>query len=270
MDPVCRTLGLAVVIDGCAAFIFALRYGPDLRFHHFARRFEEMALDLVEGLPAILAEQCEQSPLSDDACPHLRLHVLADDVEPDVGEDQVPDILPQPAALHDLDRRDTQSLLPDLGRLRVVTALHRTADVRLVPLGGRPADKLRLVEDRLEDRHVVELVAQRKDVVVNDDVAFMKIFAEVLPDVLADRSEGERQDRQVFGLLQHPALRVVQAGDEVLRLAEDRRAGSPLQRDRHLVRYRLEGPREDARQDGVDHDAPPLRAAGNACCLFLS
>jgi hypothetical protein len=79
------------------------------------------------------------------------------------------------------------------------------------------------VEDRFVDGDVVQLVPEREDVVVEDHVPFVDVVAEVPADVLADRGERKGQDRQVLGLLEHPALGVVEAGHEVFRLAQDRR-----------------------------------------------
>ena len=89
-------------------------------------------------------EQGAQPPLADTAGPHLRLHVLADDVQPDVGEDQVPDVLAKHAPLVDLHRRDAQRLLPHLRGVRVVAAAHGPPDVGLVALRRRTTGTTRL------------------------------------------------------------------------------------------------------------------------------
>ncbi len=150
----------------------------------------------IEALESVLLEQRQQAALADGAGSHLGAHVVLHDIEANVGEDQVPDVLAQLAALVDLDRRDAQRLLPDLGRVRVVAAGDRAADVGLVSLGRRPGDQLVFEEDRLEDGDVVVLVAQREDVVVEDDVAGVDVAVEIVGDVLADRaSENARIGR---------------------------------------------------------------------------
>jgi hypothetical protein len=209
---------------------------------------------------AVLLQQLDQAPLADGAGTHLGLHVVLHDVEPHVGEDQVPDVLAQLAAVDDFDRRDPQRLLPDLDRVRVVAAGNGAADVGLVALHRGPARELALEEHRLEHRDVVVLVAQREHVVVEEHVAFVDVAVEQLADVLAHRCQREGQDRQVLGLLQHAAVLVVQARDVVLGFAQDRRARRLLHRDAHLVGDRLEGARVHRQQDGIDFHAATSRS----------
>jgi len=179
-------------------------------------------LHLLERRRPVLVEQREQAPFADDARAHLRLHVLADDVEPDVGEDQIPDVLPKLPPVDDLDRRDPQPFLPALRGVGVVAALHGAADVGLVTLCRGPGDEPTVMEDRLVDRDVVELVSQGEDVVVEDHVPLVEVVAEVVANVLAHRGQREGEDRQVLRLLEHPPFGVVEPRHEVLRLAEDR------------------------------------------------
>ena len=50
----------------------------------------------------------------------------------DIQGQQVEQIVPQPAAFVELDRRNAQSLLPDLGRSRIVAAMRGPADIALM------------------------------------------------------------------------------------------------------------------------------------------
>ena len=247
-----RPLVAAVVVDVALARIAAIGNPGDLGFHHAPRRLEQRLLVRREVLEAVLAEQLEQAPLADRGGADLGLHVVAHDVEADVGEDQLPDILAQLALLDHLDRRDAQPFLPDFGRVRVVAAGDRAADVGLVPLDRGPGDEPALEEHRLVHRDVVVLVAEAEHVVVEDDVAGVDLVAEIALDVLAHRRQRERQDRQVLGLLQHAAFGVVEAGDEILGFAQDRRARRLLHRDAHLVGDRLERARVHRQQDRID------------------
>ncbi len=200
----------------------------------------------------VFRQQLDEASLADRAGADLGLHVVLDDVEADVGEDQLPDVLAQLALLDHLDRRNPQRLLPHLGGVRVVAAGDGAADVGLVSLDGGPRDEPALEEHRLEHRDVVVLVAEAEHVVVEDHVARVDLVAVVRLDVLAHRGEREGEDRQVLGLLQHPAVGVVEPGDEILRLAQNRRARRLLHRDAHLVGDRLEGPGVDGQQNRVD------------------
>jgi hypothetical protein len=251
-DRELRALVAAVVVDVALARVAPVRDLGDLGLHHPARGVEQRLLVRFVAVDAVLGQQLEHPPLADRARAHLGLHVVLDDVEPHVGEDQVPDVLAQLAAVDHLDRRDAQRLLPDLDRVRVVAAGDVAADVGLVALDCGPRDQFAVEEHRLEHRHVVVLVAQAEDVVVEDHVARMQVVAEVLLDVLADRRQREGEDRQVLGLLEHVAIAVVEAGHVVLGLAQDRRTGGLLHRDAHLVGDRAERARVDRQQDGVD------------------
>ena len=250
-----RTLVTAVVIDRAFAGIGAVRDRRDLGFHHLARGLEQRALVSLEILPAIFLQQLDDAAVTDVAGADLRFHVVLHDIETDVGEDQIPNVFSQFSFLVNLDRRDAQRLLPHLDRVRIVAAGHRAADVGLVALDRGPGDQLALEEHRLVDRDVVVLVAEREHVVVEDDVAGMNIIAVVVADVFAHGRERERQDRQILRLLEHPAFGVVQAGDEVLRLAQDRRGRGLLHRDRHFVGDRAKCARIDGQQDRIDFHA---------------
>ena len=251
-DRELRALVAAVVVDAALARVAAVRDLADLGLHHPPRRVEQRLLVRLEVVAAVLAEQLDEPALADRARADLGLHVVPHDVEADVGEDEVPHVLAELATLDHLDRGNAQRLLPHLGRVRVVAAGHRAADVRLVPLDGGPRGEPPLAEHRLEHRDVVVLVAEGEHVVVEEHVARGDVVAEFRPDVLAHRREREREDRQVLGLLEHPPVRVVETGDEVLRLAQDRRARRLLHRDAHLVGDRLERPRVHRQQDRVD------------------
>ena len=177
---------------------------------------------------------------------------MLDDIEADIGEDQPPDVFLQLTLFIDLDRRNTQRLLPDFLGVGIVAAAHIAADIGLMTFHRHPANQRLTVKYRLIDRHVIVLVAERKDVVVEYDIAGMDIVAEEVLDVFAHRRQREGEDRQVFGLLQHVAVGVVEPGDEILRFAQDRRTRRHLDRQAHLVGDRLEQPRVNRSQNGID------------------
>ena len=201
--------------------------------------------------PAEARDQGLEAALADDAAADLRLDVLLDDLVADVGEDQVPDVAPQLAALVDLDGGNAQRFLPHLARLRVVAARDRAADVGLVALARGPGHQRAAVEDRLEHRDVVVLVAAAEHVVVQDDVARVDVLAEEPHHVLAGRLERESEHRDVLGLLEHAPFRVVEAGDEIARLVEDGRARGAKQRETHLAGDRFQPALEYRQQDGI-------------------
>ena len=82
---------------------------------------------------------------------------------------------------------------------------------------------------------------------------------------------GQRADvhRRRVRLADLAALRVEDAGAEVLRLADDRGVAHPEQDAGHLLRDRVERAAEHAQRDRVDLDALAGRAAGLAADLVL-
>ena len=137
----------------------------------------------------------------------------------------------------------------------VVAAGDRSPDIGLMALAGGPGDERPLGEDRPEHRDVVVLVAAREHVVVQDHVARMHIVAEKGDDLLAHRLEREGEHRDVLGLLQHVARLVIEPGDEVAGLVEDRRPGGAQERKPHLLGDRFETALDDRGKDRVDRGA---------------
>jgi len=260
-NPVLLPVVPSVVIDGGLAAVDAVRNGSDLGLHHLPGGVEERPLVGLEALPPVLLEEPEHAALAHDAGADLGAQVLANDVEADVGEDEIPDVPPELPLFVDLDGRDAERFLPDLGRVRVVSPRDRPPDVGLVSLGGGPGDELVLEEDRFVDGDVVVLVSHAEDVVVEDDVSGMDVVTVVVEDVLAYRPEREGEDGEVLRLLQHVPLAVVEPGDEVLGLAENGRPRGLLEADAHLVGDGLERPRQHREQNRVDlaHAASPPR-----------
>src|SRR5262249_13717672 len=73
--------------------------------------------------------------------------------------------------------------------------------------------------------------------------------------------KGEHRD--VFGLLQHPALRVVKTGGEITRFVQDRRARGSQQGEANLLGDRLEATLQHRCKNGIDrgHGALPPSVA---------
>ena len=200
-----------------------------------------------------------KAPLTDGAATDLRLDILLDDLQPDVGENQVPDIASELAALKNFYRGYAQRLLPDFTCLGVVATGHGAADIGLVTLAGGPGDQRLAIEDRLEDGDIVILVATAEHIVVQDDVAGVDVVTEKAHHVFAGRLQREGQHRYVLGLFQHPAFGIVQTGDKIARLIENRRARRAQQRQAHLLGDRLQTPLQHRDLD---------RIALHGCALF--
>ncbi len=205
-----------------------------------------------KAVEPVTLDQFQDSAFADRGAADLSADVLLDDLIADVGEDHAPDVTAQLAPLVDLERRNPQRLLPHLPRLRVVAASHGAADIRLVTLGRCPGHQRFAMEYGPEGSHIVVLVAAGEDIVVQDHVARINLVAKKPDDLLARRLQGEGKHRDIFGLLEHVAIGVVEAGDEVARLVEDRRARGAQQGQAHFLGDRLEPPLHDRNQDRVD------------------
>ena len=107
------------------------------------------------------------------------------------------------------------------------------------------------MEDRQEDADVSVLVAAAVDVVVEDDVAVVKVVAEVLDDPLQRRLSAVGDDRGVLGLGERAAAAVEDHRHEIADLVEDRRPRGAHQHGRHLVGDRLHAALQDGGEDRV-------------------
>ena len=107
------------------------------------------------------------------------------------------------------------------------------------------------MENGFENGDVVVLVAAAEHIVVKNDVARMDVVAEESQDVFAGRLQREGEHGDVFCLLEHPAPGVVEAGNEVARLVQDRRASRAQQRQPHFLGDGLQPPLQHGQLDGV-------------------
>ena len=159
---------------------------------------------------------------------------------PAVDEEQLPEVAPNLSSFggptfDQLQHRKTNALMPDLGGLRVVRAGDPTADVGLVGTVAAEPDEVR-GKDRPGDDPIGEVVptgyvgiGEKKDVVGRDVVA---------PAI----DQGSHREPTASGVDRKPIgigdERAVGAGDEareVVRLAEDRAAGSSGHDPAHVL-----------------------------------
>ena len=136
---------------------------------------------------AVALDEREIAALAGEARRDLGTDVAEDDVgNADVLLEHVEDGLVRSPCLEQLDRRDAQSLLEDLGRVRAVAARGLAADVGLVADADRPADALVRDEDRLEQVEVRQVRPALVRVVEQELVAGRDPAVE-LADDLGDR-----------------------------------------------------------------------------------
>ena len=249
----------AVVVDVPLGPVDAVGNPLDHTPGRLLGRIEQAASRAPHGRDPIAGEEGLDLTLADGARADHRAHVLGDDVEANVAEDEVPDVVAAPAAFVELERRDPQALLPQIGRVRVVGAGDGAADVGLVGGDHDPAELLALVEDRLGDLPVGELVATGVRVVVENDVT----LEDVAPEGICDRAHAGRgrvaEHGDVLGLLEQDAVLVVDAEREVAALDEQRRAGAPLDHHAHALADRLQPVGDHGGEDGIGAHAPAFR-----------
>ncbi len=160
------------------------------------------------------------------------------------------------AGLVELEQRQPQPLLVDLGRVHGDRPGREPADVdvmrhrRGVPLELAP------VEDRLDHVHVRQvLAAEAVRVVGEEDVARVDVLAEVLPDVPHDRRERPELDGEGQPLRDQLAVAVAERRRVVHRVADDRRVRAAHHDERHLVGHRRERVLDHLERDGIDPDS---------------
>ena len=217
-----------------------------------------------DELGAVAVEQLDQPPLGDSQRADLGV-----DVAPGVprraviGHDQPPKLEVVLVAPDDLDRRDPQALLEDLGGIGGEAADGLAADLRQVAdVGDEPA-QLVLVEDGTDHRMLGDVSPAAVGIVVEHDVAGLE---RVDPELLHRPADDEHARRELRGaelrLSDHVAAVVEQHAREVEPLVEDRREGGPGHRDPHLAADVHEAVVEDRELDRIDLAGPLC----SACC----
>ncbi len=176
----------------------------------------DQRLEIGMGLgDAVAVEQPDEGALADPAGGELGLQVAFDQQgQPDIDGDQPEQRAVGHAPLIELGRRDTQAFLEDLGRI-----------------AG---------EDRLDHEDVGQVHAAVIGIVEDDDVAGMEVTGELRQHHRHRVGHGAEMQRHRLGLGDDAALRVAQGGRIIEHVANDRRAGGPHHRVRHLVDDRIE------------------------------
>jgi hypothetical protein len=246
----------AVVVHHVAEAVDAVRQAGDCRAHAQRRA----AHDLVErgqhlraAVPGDdLLEAARAEPHRGDLREQVAAALLRD---PGVEQDQVIDAGLQPSGLVELDQRNAQAFLVDLGHAAGHAAGAHAAEVGMVGDVADEGDRGAGVEDR--HRHVqVRQVGAAGDegVVGNKDVAFLQGGDVHLRQQRLHHAHDRAQvDRQRFlGLHDQPALHVHQRGGVVAALLDVLRIGALHQCDEGLVHDGGEGVLDDLQRDQVD------------------
>ena len=200
-----RRIDDAVVLHVLGELVDAVRDGLDLGPHPALGVVHELVRGLLDELAAEAVEQLDHAPLGDPQRADLRVEVAPRvPRRAVVGHDQPPQVHVVDVALDDLDRRDPQALLEDLGGVRGEAADGLAADLGEMADVGHEAEQLALVEDRAHDAVLGDVRAAAVGIVVQDDVAGLeRLDAELLDRPAHDEQAGRDLRRAELGLPDH-------------------------------------------------------------------
>ena len=169
----------------------------------------------------------------------------------DVQREQIEQIVAQLSGLVELDRRNAQAFLKDLGGRRIVGAMGGAADVALMGAHDGPEQALAAVEHRHERGEIRQMAAAMIGIVEQDDVARLHVLEPLLD---RERRPGQRadMDRDVVGLRDQAAARVADRQREIAAGIEDLRIGGAKHGFAHLLHDRTETMLDDGAGDGID------------------
>ena len=230
-----------------------------MRLAHLARRAPLQLGDRrLDGGVAVAVEQRREAAFAGRQRRGLRLDVADALVgDADVRQDDRQDLVVDRAALVELDRRQPQTFLLDLGRVGREAARHHAAGVGPVAGVGEPAPRLAGAEERLHELHVHQVRAAEVRVVDDEDVARLE------RDLQALHALDHRLHRELHRADEHRqaelALRDQLAGRQVVdavgaveRLGDHRAERAAHEGEVHLVADLLQAVLKHAERDRVD------------------
>ena len=179
-----------------------------------------------------------------------------------VSSDECQQAFAEPAAVHQLDRRDDDAFLVDLGAERQRTGRH-AADVGMVGAAGDEVFGPAVGENGRDHGDVRQMGAAAPGVVEHDDVALVKVV-EGAHGRLDRGGHAAEVHGDVRGLGHHARLRVKDRAAEIEALLDvGAEAGAP-QRLAHLLGDGGKQAAKDFERDGVDaHAWPPVNASSS-------
>ena len=199
-------------------------------------------------------------PLADPGRADHRREVAAELARvTDVQDDRLEHVGAQRAGVVELERRDPDALLPDLGRAGVVGAVGGAADVALMRAVDRPEREALAVEHRDEGGEIRQVVAAVVGVVEQIDVARADRAAKAV--VHRFRRPGQRADvdRHVLGLRDQAALGIADGGREIAARVDDLGVRGAQHRLAHLLGDRVQAMLDHGDRDRIDLDAAAHR-----------
>ena len=176
-----------------------------------------------------------------------------------IQSQQIEQIVAQLAGLVELDRRNAQALLEDLGGGGIVGAMGGAADVALMGAHDGPEQPLAAVEHRHERGEIGQMAAAMIGIVEQDDVARLDVLEPLLD---RERRPWQRadMDRNVIGLRDQPAARVADRQREIAAGIEDLRIGGAKHGFAHFLHDRAQAMLDDGAGDGIDRGGHSCRS----------
>ena len=162
-----------------------------------------------------------------------------------IEHDHLVDVLAPLALLVELQRRNADAFLVDLGGAGVVGAVRGAADVALVRAVDRPEGKTVVVEDRDEGREVRQMIAAPVGVVEQVDVTGADRAFEKLMHRLGRKRQSADVDRHMLRLRDQATLGIAQRGREIAAGVQDLRVGRAQHGLAHLL--------DDGAKSMLDH-----------------
>jgi hypothetical protein len=224
---------------------------------------EDLPDGLEHGLEPVVVHQFQQSPLADTGRAHHGPQVALEVARvAHVGRHHLQHVVPEHAAVVELERGDANAFLPDLGGARVVGAVGGAADVMLVrPVDG-PEHRPIAHEDRQQHREVGQVIVAVIGIVEEEEIAGRDAVLEELGHRGHRPGQGAHVDRHVLGLGGQAPAPVEYRGREVAARVEDLGVGGAEHRLAHLLHDRFETMLDDGDRDRIGrHDFLLVRAS---------
>src|SRR6478672_8523500 len=170
-----------------------------------------------------------------------------------IQNQEVEQIIAQPAGFVEPDGRNAQPLLPDFRGGGIVAAMRGAADVALMGADDGPEQTPLAVKDRHEGGEIRQMTAAVIRIVEQNDVA--------APDILKSLLDGERcpwqradVNRDVVRLRDQAAPGIAYRQRKIAAGIEDLRIGSAKHGFAHFLHDRTQPVLDDGPRDGIDLD----------------
>ena len=243
----------AVVVQVVLENVLPVRPGTDLGPYHPLGQVQQLFVVAVQDFGPVAVHQLEQALFAG-----LAGRQLGPDVsqghhrDPDVLLQDLKDAFRGAALLVELQGRQAQAFLEDLGVVAGGAARHPPADVQVVGHHRREAHQGIPVEDGLKNEDVGQVDASVEGIVHDEHVPRSDPAPVLVQSGLQGEGDGAQLEGNGDSLRDHPALAVAQGRGKVHAVANHRGVGRPDHGVGHFVGDAAEIVSDQAQGDGVD------------------